>query len=80
MEQLPLIDNVLLAYKQMDCRWEGPMIYMKLLYGNNVATFRFSEDQREKAREFKTYAEESGHYVDMWEEPLILLNRHITRY
>lgn len=56
------------------------MIYMKLLYGNNVATFKFSEDQREKAREFKTVAEESGHYVSMWEEPLILLNRDIIRY
>ncbi len=56
------------------------MIYMKVLYGNNVATFKFNEDQREKAREFKMFAEESGHYVSVWEEPLILLNRHITRY
>ncbi len=23
MERLPLIDNVLLAYKQIDCRWGG---------------------------------------------------------
>ncbi len=56
------------------------MIYTNVLYGNEVATFKFNEEQRQKAREFKAFAEECGRYVSMREEPFIMLNREIARY
>ena len=54
---------------------EGPMIYIQVMDGNDVATFKFNEGQREKAKEFRALAEQTGRYVSMREEPLILLNR-----
>jgi len=51
------------------------MIYIQVMDGKDVATFKFNEEQREKAKEFRALAEHTGRYVSMREEPLILFNR-----
>jgi hypothetical protein len=55
------------------------MIYIKVLNGMQVTTYRFNEDQRAKALEFKAFAEECGQYVSLREEPFNMLNRDIAR-